>query len=290
MAGWNGSGMGGNSTPVKPKVAAKKPSPIRGIVGGGLVCVLVVGAYFAFFSGSEKPQTEKVEKERGRIKEVTPAAAPTNKVVEVAKPDNKMRDHDEMTIAQLRKLPLSQCTEKDCMRLDPTFSNRLERFKREQAEIPWATTVDRELALLLFPKDNNTGLLIPFDSRFKDRFLKSLSTPTLVLSTDSEELKEQKRELNELKAGLKREIDAGADVTQLLNEEYERLKKVNGLQSSMQRELREYARTAESYDDIEDFVAAANIMLKERGGKEMKVPFDIKLKYGKPVRNIKEEK
>ena len=74
--GWNGSDRRGNSTPVQPKVTAKKkPSPIRGLIAGGLVCVLAVGAYFVFFAGSEKPQTERVEKDHGRIKEVKPAAA-----------------------------------------------------------------------------------------------------------------------------------------------------------------------------------------------------------------------
>lgn len=76
MSGWNGSDRRGVSTPVQPKVTAKKkPSPVRGLIAGGLVCALAVGAYFAFFAGSEKPQTERVEKDRGRIKEVKPAAA-----------------------------------------------------------------------------------------------------------------------------------------------------------------------------------------------------------------------
>ena len=82
---WNGSGQRGNSAPIQPK-AKKKPSPIRGLVAGGLVCVLAVGAHFVFFAGSEKPQAEKVEKDRGRIKEVTPAAA---KKQEGVKPSGK---------------------------------------------------------------------------------------------------------------------------------------------------------------------------------------------------------
>ena len=92
--GWNGSG--GGSTPVKQKGkyppseasfakqsgyrGAKKPSPVRGLIAGALVCVLAVGVYFAFFVGSERPKTERIEKDRGRIKEVKPAAAKTNVV------------------------------------------------------------------------------------------------------------------------------------------------------------------------------------------------------------------
>ena len=78
MSGWNGSDRRGVSTPVQPKVTAKKPSPIRGLIAGGLVCVLAVGAYFVFFGGSEKPKAERIETDRGRIKEVKPAAAKKN--------------------------------------------------------------------------------------------------------------------------------------------------------------------------------------------------------------------
>ena len=85
--GWNGSG--GGSTPVKPKVTAKKPSPIRGLIAGGAVVVLAAVAYFAFFSGSEKPQNDEVGKKPAKIKEVTPAAAP--KAVEEVKPEKPKR-------------------------------------------------------------------------------------------------------------------------------------------------------------------------------------------------------
>lgn len=281
---WNRPTEGnGRTAPRKSAKAAGKPlSPAFVIVLVVILAVIGVACYF-LFPGSKEPATDENSEAKEPAKEITfdAAKAPTNTVVEE---QGKIRDHDELTVAQLRKLPLWQRSERDNMRVDPTFSNRLERFRREQAEIPWATIVDRELAMLLFPKDNNMGLLLPFDRRFKDRFLKSLETPTLVLETDSEELKEQKRELNEVKARLKEEIDAGGDVAAILNEEYDRIKKIGGLQDSLQRELREYAKTAETYEDVEDFMKAANIMLNERGGKEIKMPLTIKLKFGKQIR------
>ena len=57
---WNGSGQKGVA-PAKPKVAAKKPSPVRGVIAGLVVVAAVCVAYFAFFSGNEKVP-EKVEK------------------------------------------------------------------------------------------------------------------------------------------------------------------------------------------------------------------------------------
>ena len=58
MAGWNGSGMGGYSTPIKPKAEAKNPSPVRGLVAGAVLVAAVIGCYFAFFSGSDAPAQE----------------------------------------------------------------------------------------------------------------------------------------------------------------------------------------------------------------------------------------
>jgi hypothetical protein len=63
---------------VKPKVSAKKPSPIRGLVAGAVLVAAVIWAYFAFFAGSERPKTERIEKDRGRIKEVKPATPKAN--------------------------------------------------------------------------------------------------------------------------------------------------------------------------------------------------------------------
>ena len=88
--GWNGSYRRGGSTPVKPKVTAKKPSPVRGLVAGAVLIAAVIGAYFAFFAGSERPKTERIEKDRGRIKEVTPAAAQKAAVEPVKKTEEKV--------------------------------------------------------------------------------------------------------------------------------------------------------------------------------------------------------
>lgn len=65
--GWNGSG--GTAAQEKPKASAKKPSPIRGLVAGLVVVALAAGAYFAFFSGSEKPQKVDTEKAPAPIKD-----------------------------------------------------------------------------------------------------------------------------------------------------------------------------------------------------------------------------
>ena len=79
MAGWNGSGMGGNSTPQKPKVAAKKPSPIRGLVAGAVLVAAVIGCCFAFFSGSDAPSQEAKASSRPTSIKTAKATLPSAK-------------------------------------------------------------------------------------------------------------------------------------------------------------------------------------------------------------------
>ena len=79
MAGWNGSGMGGNSTPVKPKVTAKKPSPVRGLVAGAVLVAAVIGCCFAFFSGSDAPSQEAKASSRTTSIKTAKATLPSAK-------------------------------------------------------------------------------------------------------------------------------------------------------------------------------------------------------------------
>lgn len=70
MAGWNGSDLRGK-TPVQPKVAAKKPSPWRGLLAGAIVVVLAAGgAYFLLskpagkVSGGESDDNRLIKEQR----------------------------------------------------------------------------------------------------------------------------------------------------------------------------------------------------------------------------------
>ncbi len=144
--GWNGSGQKGTA-PAQPKVTTKKPSPIRGLIAGGAVVVLAAVAYFAFFSGGEKPQDEKRERASSRIKEVKPAAAPKAEPVavtnEIATQD-KSRDQADAKKADTNIVWLSKrrylthlpngksvvvyVDDPDAPKKKPTFENGLNNF------------------------------------------------------------------------------------------------------------------------------------------------------------------
>ena len=67
---------GWNRPSAESKVTVeKKPSPVRGIVAGGIVVLLTAAAFFVFMRGSEPPAVAEDEGGSRAIKEATPSAA-----------------------------------------------------------------------------------------------------------------------------------------------------------------------------------------------------------------------
>ena len=83
--GWNGSDRRGNSTPVQPKAAAKKPSPVRGLVAGAVLVAAVIGCYVAIFSGSDAPSQEAKASSRPTSIKTAKATLPSAKPSAAAK-------------------------------------------------------------------------------------------------------------------------------------------------------------------------------------------------------------
>ena len=77
--GWNGSDRRGDSTPVQPKAAAKKPSPVRGLEAGAVLVAAVIGCYVAIFSGSDAPSQEAKASSRPTSIKTAKATLPSAK-------------------------------------------------------------------------------------------------------------------------------------------------------------------------------------------------------------------
>ena len=286
---WNGSnqsktaanGPGGNGPGGRSPAAKSDNLGLTYFITFAVVVAVAAGAAYFVLRGNRGGQSpgEQPEPSGGKIAEVVPAtsvSAASAIIDEVAV--DATTNSRPLTREEILKKPHWTLSEEERGVVDPSYPERHKQFLDEQSKIPWRTHVDRELALLLFPKDGNTGLLIPFDRKFPARFLESIKTPTLVTKDDSEELKEKKRELNEVKAYLKERMDAGEDIVKLLNDEYSRLKRLYGMREFLKREVRDYVKTAKSWDEVDDFIKAANVMLEKAGGREIKLPIDIKIK------------
>lgn len=271
MAGWNGSGQRGNSTPVKPKAAAKKPLPIRGIVAGLIVVAAVIGCYFAFFSGSEKPQEEVVEKRPTKIKQVTPAAAPTNNVAKVKSEKPKKPQPDENGIIDPGPPPNfhgSVITNDNGLVYyspDPGFAERYRIVRQQVAKMPFHTRAENEIATVFFAKPGATILETAFPPNLEKDFLKHLNDPIEDLPDDSEENRQAKQMMRELKPQLKAAMDRGEKLADLLTDYRREMRKAQALKETLTEELMKIKRTATSEDDVKDALEAANQMLDKYG-------------------------
>ena len=277
MSGWNGSDRRGVSTPVQPKVTAKKPSPIRGLVAGGLVIILAAVAYFAFFSGSEKPQSDEVGKKPAKIKEVTPAAAPTNAV---AKADEKPKRLTKKGTPIPDKV---QPDEKGILRypngqrwVDP---NDLHIVEHPKPKLLFKHTSENQIAVMLrLDPTRMAPFLIgkrrPYDERFVKDFKESLKeTPLVIDKEDTPEEAELRKAVIETKMELRDRMEAGEDIAKIMNDTQKELDRLCQYHDDLKKEIREAMNNPELSDaDVEDYVKAANQLLEKQGIKQFTMP------------------
>ena len=156
---------------------------------------------------------------------------------------------------------------------DPGFSNRWERFKAEQAKLPFKYMSENEIAVVLDTKPGEMVLDTAFLPNFEQDFLKSLEEAIIPLETDDEKTAQLKRDVVQAKIILKEAYDNGESITDILREERDQLIKIYGLRETLFRELKEVEKNASSTQEIDDFVSAANLMLDEYGAQHIKLPY-----------------
>ena len=233
--GWNGSG--GAATPVKPKGkyppseasfakqsgyrGAKKPSPVRGLVAGLVVVGLAAGAYFAFFSGAEKPQDEKTaEKERGLIKEVKPAAAPKAKEPEppkVVKPRGP-RTRDGKIHAPIGKDNVQKLPNGDMIVTDPDGSKTLVAVRHVEPPCQHITSNNFERLLMLYAIPGEDIPPVPTDSFTKEDVIEALTSKVEFKDDDWDETRIRKQGIEELKAIFRQELKEGKTAEEFVRE------------------------------------------------------------------------
>ena len=277
MAGWNGSDRKG-AAPVQPKVTAKKPSPIRGIVAGLVVVAAACAAYFVFFSGSEKPQKVVEQKKPTAIKEVTPAAAP--------KPD---KDPGPEMIRNRRGELVPKIVEKTYVdeRGILRYEGGARVYSKERREKAVKTvitshdsglpkfnhTCESEIATLLTVEPGDMLHGMPdYGESFKKDFIQALMEPIQINEDDSDEDKALKKLVEEQKHDLAKRIREGEDLATILSETREEVRRL----AEVKDEIIAFAREAERNPDISDeevgdYYAAANKMLESKGLAPVKV-------------------
>lgn len=290
MSGWNGSGQRGDSAPIKPKVTPKKPSPIRGIVAGGLVCVLAVGAYFAFFSGGEKPQAEKTTKERARIKAVTPAAASVYKE-EPKEPEKPIWERpmpsgldEDSQAAWKRKMAYEKKRATD---------KRLQKFL-ENMKTPKSTFKTGTEQVLDWIFTTRVGDVPPpplppvplFELNHIDEILDSVNE---IGKDDSEETIARKKIVDEVKKELKEYVKSGGNVEDFMKHYRDELVEAWHQKSMVASEINKVIKEGDAEIAV-PFIEKANKMLEDKGIEPVQLSEDQKDALAEGFNNGKENK
>ena len=202
--GWNGSG--GAATPQKTKVTPKKPSPVRGLVAGAVVVVLAAVVYFAFFSGSDKPQKEAVEKNRGMIKEVTPARAPTNKIEKVEKPKPVVVDPLNQKFG---KLPDGRWTVPGRKKIHNIVTN----YSNVAQEVPFRNGTEQLMYEIFSRQPGDMPMPLPrLSKQDMEHMAEILMDKNPVTDKDSEEMRMGKEVIQLAKDELRKYLKEGGTV------------------------------------------------------------------------------
>lgn len=217
---WNGSD--GKVATSASRTAAKKPSCVRGLIAGLVVVVLAAGAYFVFFSGTEKPQNVEKRKKPSVIKEVKPAPAPTNTVAKTPSAEPV-----EPVFTDGRTSAWSKKFSKDSKWTASTnsFGQQIEMVwdggklhKRISNSKPpmFNNASDQALAMATV---GGSGPLppIPIHPQAEKMFLESLKHEIVINDDDPYEVKLRKADVINARAEMKRLLDAGESFESVIN-------------------------------------------------------------------------
>ncbi|MBR0504954.1 MAG: hypothetical protein IJJ84_06060, partial [Kiritimatiellae bacterium] len=112
-----------------------------------------------------------------------------------------------------------------------------------------------------------------YSYRFVEDFKESLKEPIEILDSDSEYDKQLKRDVIETKKQLKAAMDRGEDIAQIMTDTRNELRKLGQYRDELKKELQKIHREGEYTDqEVEDFTAAANKLLADKGCRPIKMP------------------
>lgn len=269
MSGWNGSDRRGVSTPVQPKVTAKKLSPIRGLIAGGVVVVLAAVAYFMFFADSERPRKIGTDENGARIKDVgkrNPAKrteAPVDKS-EVAPRKDEVRAGKVETVPEVTQDDVTAGTNAVAQDVKPAkkpvFENGTDQLIAMATGVPEGCTIP--------PLPNMT----PADT---DRFIETLKKPIKIDEKDSDAVKAAKERVQQVREQIAQWMkdEPGKELGAILNEHRDDFNHATEMQAEVKKGLQEYLDAGDD-EGAKKYLTMMNLALQQIGVSEVEMPKD----------------
>ena len=266
--GWNGSG--GASTPVKPKVTAKKPSPIRGIIAG-LVIVLAAVAYFVFFSGSEKPQKVEVQKKPTAIKEVKPVPKAQPQVAEKEEAPKKKVEEDTWLGV---KVDHRRATTNGTMIIETiyTVDGKSHKYYHDTTPQVFDNASDQILALATADAPGGNAPPLPgLGPNFENEFADSLKKEIVINDDDSPAVKEVKERVKQARQDMLDAMGAGMSAQDVLLEHRKMQENNAALRMEAVNGLKEYLEKGDT-EGAQEYVEKMNQALEQMGIMKIELP------------------
>lgn len=135
------------------------------------------------------------------------------------------------------------------------------------AERTFKYNSDLEIAALLLARPGSMAIGNPdYDRWFTRDFLRSFNDPALPSHEDTDEQKELKRAVAEVKGDLKARYDAGEDLAKIMSDARKELRELSAYKEELEEQVKRLSKDEKATaEDIEDCITAANKMLEERG-------------------------
>lgn len=266
----------------KPRKAASSgaPSKVRGLFAAAIVIVFAGAAVWWMWP----EQGKKVESKKGESKKQM-EAAPIQSIKVKAEPKAEVKPEKPKRLTK-KGTPIPDRVQKDARGVyrypngqrwvDPKDLNIV---KHPKPRLLFKNTSENQIAVLLRLDPTRMapfliGRRLPYGERFVKDFVKSLDeTPVVYDKNDTPEEAALRQAVIETKAELKAAMDRGEDIAKIMNDTQKELDRLCQYHNDLKKMVKEAVDNPEFTDkDVEDYVTAANEMLKKQGLKGLTMP------------------
>lgn len=274
---WNRS-QGQSGTAETPRTTS---SHVRGLAAGILIVVGAVGAFVWLRPIEENRQGKKESSTTALIREVSPHIS-TNAVAiakESATRESVPKELPPQQLGEVRDGYVLLGSGLHKIRGEVTNNCSMTRGKYEI----FKHSAENIIAALLSMKAGDSLVGEPnYDGAFVESLKKSLKDPIRLEKTDTPEQVELKQAVIEAKEELKKALDRGEDVEQIIIDSRRECQSLARCKQMMMADVYEFVdKKAVSKDDVETYVEAANKLLEAKGVApiEHSTLVDIKLRH-----------
>lgn len=260
----------GEAKPAK-RHSTKKSSGASGNLGkwcAGVAAALAIGAGVYLFLQSDMGQGDDVAtKPKGKITSQTPAKAEKN---------GKADDLTNTAISQNDATPIAMdgSTNDVASAAPPKPKKKFRVIRKDEGKKKlFHNIADIYISRVVNSQPGNLIIgTINYD-RFPEQFRKALEEPITIDKDDTPEEVAKKQAVIDTRAELKKMLDDGVDIAEVMREAEAESRRLWNYRRSLHLELAKAVKEGKfSANDMQDYVDAANMMLKDNGMEPMKYP------------------